>query len=157
MRTLNFAAETHLFCANVALLVDGVTVTAAVSHPPCGEIYWADSNKFGILGRDKSSAPPSSPLIPASAPGSTHGSSRRPSRSPGSQRVIGSATSPTDTIAGACTSRLVSPYAVQPAVSSLTSTAGEVHSGPGIVAARDADSHAELMRLVCRHRSAAAR
>ena len=49
--TLNFAARTPLFCVNVALSEAGTTVAAVVSHPPSGEVYWASSGSFGVLGR----------------------------------------------------------------------------------------------------------
>src|SRR5688500_2764151 len=67
--TLNFAAETPLFCANVALVVDGSTVTAAVSHPPQRGGLLADSNKFGVLGRETSSAPAPNALVDINADG----------------------------------------------------------------------------------------
>ena len=51
--TLNFAATTPTFCVNVALRVAGSTTVAVVAHPPTGEVYWADGDSFGILGREQ--------------------------------------------------------------------------------------------------------
>ncbi len=49
--TLNFAAGTTTYSVNVALVEAGTTVTAAVAHPPSGEVYWAAGDDFGVLGR----------------------------------------------------------------------------------------------------------
>jgi myo-inositol-1(or 4)-monophosphatase len=174
--TLNFAAETPLFCANVALVVDGFTVTAAVSHPPSGEVYWADSGKFGILGRDTSSAPAPNALVDINADGpldrpfvGAQFAADPDFRARFNPRIE----STTLALAWVATGHRLG-YVTDghhrgsvhfEAGVALCRAAGcvitdfdgnEVHSGPGIIAARDAVSHAELMRLVSRHRSAGA-
>lgn len=57
--TLNFAARTPLFSVNVALRSGGGTLVAAVADPLAGEIYWTDGSA-AVLRRDGTD----SPLVP---------------------------------------------------------------------------------------------
>ena len=160
--TLNFAAETSSFCVNVALVVDGVTVAAAVSHPPSGEVYWADSDTFGIAGRNTSSAPASNALVDINADGPLD----RPfvgaqlAADPDFRaRFNPRVESTTLALAWVATGHRLG-YVTDghhrgsvhfEAGVALCRAAGciitdfdgsELHSGPGIIAARDAESHA---------------
>ena len=67
--TLNFAAGSPSFCVNVALVDAGVTVAAAVSHPPTGELYWSAGQEFGVLGRRSTEPPAPNRLVDINADG----------------------------------------------------------------------------------------
>jgi myo-inositol-1(or 4)-monophosphatase len=170
--TLNFAATTPLFCVNVALVQDGKTTAAAVSHPPTGEVYWADGPQFGILGRDKSRSMPANLLVNINADGpldrvfvGAQLAADPDFRALFSPRVesttLALAWVATGQRLGYVTDGLhrgsvhfAAGIAVcQAAGTVITDFSGDpVHSGPGIIAAVDQESHAKLVELVARHR-----
>lgn len=168
--TLNFASVTPLYCVNVALAVDGVSVTAAVSHPPTGELYWADHRGFGTS--QPRSAPPTTLLaINADGPLDRPFVGARLAADPElrarfSPRVesttLALAWVATGQRLGYVTDGLLRGSVHFEAGIALCRAAGrvvtdfdgnDVHTGAGLIAAGDADAHAELLRLVSRHRA----
>ena len=171
--TLNFAAVTPTFAVNVALTRAGSTTAAAVSHPPSGEVYWADTDSFGILGRDAARATAPNQLVDINADGPLD----RPFvgarlaadpdfRARFSPRVestsLALAWVASGQRAGYVTDGLHRDSVHFAAGIALCAAAGcaitdfdgaAVHTGPGIVAATDATTHAALLELVARHRS----
>lgn len=170
--TLNFAASTPLFSVNVALVVGGRTVVAAVAHPPSGEVYWADNGAFGILGREHGT--PANRLVNINADGPLD----RPFvgaelaadpdfRATFAPRVE----STTLALAWVAAGRRLAYVTDGRLEGSVHFTAGialceaapgvvvsdldgaPVHTGPGLVAAADPETHATLLRLVARHRA----
>ena len=168
--TLNFAAESPAFCVNVALVDSGVTVAAAVSHPPTGEVYWSDGGDFGILGRDRSTAPNQLVNINADGPLDRDFVGAGLAADPGFRAVfnprIESTTLALAWVAAGQRLAYVTDGRHERSVHFAAGIAlcqaagcvitdfdgGAVHSGPGIIAARDPESHATLVRLVARHR-----
>lgn len=169
--TLNFAATTQLFSVNVALVDSGTTTAAVVAHPPTGELYWATETQFGIVGRD---CPPrtSTRIIDINADGPLD----RPFvgaqlaadpefRAQFSPRIE----STTLALAWVATGQRLAYVTDGRVHGSVHFTAGialcqaagcvitdfdgaPVHTGPGLVAARDPTTHTTLLNLIARHR-----
>ena len=168
--TLNFASVTPLYCVNVALNVDGVTVTAAVSHPPSGELYWAHHDEFGT-SRARSAPPTTLVAINADGPLDRPFVGAQLAADPELRARfdprIESTTLALAWVASGHRLGYVTDGFLRGSVHfeagiALCRAAGrvvtdfdgnDVHSGPGLVAAGDADAHAELLRLVSRHRA----
>lgn len=166
--TLNFAATTPLFSVNVALVDAGTTVAAAVSHPPSREIYWARGTEFGILGREESRPIPATTLVDINADGpldrpflGAQLAAEPAFRARFSPRVA----STTLALAWVATGQRLGYVTDGTHKDSVHFTAGialcqaagriitdfngdPVHTGPGIVAAGDEDTHAALLELV---------
>lgn len=169
--TLNFAAESPSFCVNVALVDADVTVVAAVSHPPTGEVYWADGSSFGVLGRDRPAPPNRLVNIDADGPLDRDFVGAQLAADPEFRAVfsprVESTTLALAWVAAGQRLGYVSDGRLDGSVHFAAGVAlcqaadclitdfdgNPVHSGPGLVAARDAESHATLLRLVARHRS----
>jgi myo-inositol-1(or 4)-monophosphatase len=171
--TLNFAARTPLFSVNVALTDAGSTTVAAVSHPPSGELYWSQGDEFGILGRGASWSPPPNTLVDINGDGPLD----RPFvgaqlgadpdfRARFSPRVesttLALAWVAAGQRAGYVTDGMHRESVHFAAGIALCRTAGclvtdfdgnPVHTGPGIVAASDPETHSALLRLVAKHRA----
>ncbi|MDR7255427.1 myo-inositol-1(or 4)-monophosphatase [Nocardioides sp. BE266] len=169
--TLNFAAFTPLFSVNVALVVGGSTSVAAVAHPPSGEVYWADDGAFGVLGREH--AAPANRLVNINADGPLD----RPFvgaqlaadpdfRATFAPRVESTTLALAWVAAGrrlayVTDGRLEGSLHFTPGIALCEAAPGvvvsdfdgaPVHTGPGLVAAADAETHATLLQLVARHR-----
>ncbi|RYC04176.1 inositol monophosphatase family protein [Nocardioides zhouii] len=172
--TLNFAAGSPSFCVNVALVDAGVTVAATVSHPPTGELYWSAGQEFGVLGRSSTEPPAPNQLVDINADGPLD----RPfvgaqlAADPDFRAVFNPRIeSTTLALAWVASGRRLG-YVTdgrlegsvhfaagialcQAAACVITDFDGNaVHEGPGIIAARDRESHAALLALVARHRTA---
>lgn len=172
--TLNFAATTPLFSVNVALSDGDATTAAAVSHPPSGEVYWAHGVQFGILGRDESSSAAANRLVDINADGPLD---RRfvgaqlgadpDFRAQFSPRVASTALA----LAWVTTGQRLAYVTDGQHRDSVHFAAGialclaagcvvtdfngdAVHTGPGIVAAADSETHASLLGLISKHRTA---
>jgi fructose-1,6-bisphosphatase/inositol monophosphatase family enzyme len=168
--TVNFAAASPSFCVNVALLDGDVTTTAVVVHPPTGETYWADDGRFGTHGLE--SAPPPNRLVNINADGPLD----RPfvgaqlAADPALRATFNPRVeSTTLALAWVAAGRRLAYVTDGRCERSVHFAAGialceaagvvitdfdgaPVHTGPGVVAARDAESHATLLELVARHR-----
>ena len=170
--TLNFAAGTSHYCVNVALQVAGTTSVAVVSHPPTGEMYWADGGRFGTNGQDSSRSVSHSRIIDINADGPLD----RPFvgaqlaadpafRSQFSPRVestslalawvatghrLGYVTDGHHRDSVHFTAALALCQAAGCAISDFDGRA--VHTGPGIVVAADSSTHEVLLRMVAAHR-----
>ena len=171
--TLNFAATTPHFSVNVALRSAGQTVAAAVSHPPSGEVYWADTDAFGILGRDRSATSTATSLVDINADGPLD----RPFvgaqlaadpdlRATFSPRVESTTLALAWVATGQRHAYVTDGHhehsvhfaagialCVAAGVAITDFDGAPVHTGPGIVAARDPEAHATLLKLVARHRT----
>jgi myo-inositol-1(or 4)-monophosphatase len=171
--TLNFAAGSPSFCVNVALVDAGVTVAAAVSHPPTSELYWSAGQEFGVLGRGSAGPPAPNQLVDINADGPLD----RPFV--GAQLAADSdfravfnprVESTTLALAWVASGQRLGYVTDGRLEGSVHFTAGialcraagcaisdfdgnAVHTGPGLVVARDQESHATLLGLVARHRS----
>lgn len=168
--TVNFAAESPSFCVNVALVDEGVTTTAAVSHPPTGELFWSDGDRFGVLGRDSPPAPNRLVNINADGPLDQEFVGAQLAADPAFRTTfnprVESTTLALAWVAAGQRLAYVTDGLVEGSVHftagiALCQAAGcvitdfdgePVHTGPGLVAARDAESHAKLLELVARHR-----
>ena len=172
--TLNFAATTPLFSVNVALTDGGITIAAAVSHPPSGEVYWAYGEEFGVLGRDDVSPAPANRLVDINADGPLDRSfvGAQLGADPGFRaRFSPRVESTTLALAWVATGQRLGYVTDGRHRDSVHFTAGialcraagcaitdfngdAVHTGPGIVAAADSETHAALLELISRHRTA---
>ena len=167
--TLNFAARTPLFAVNVALSSPSGTTVAAIAEPVAGEVYWADGGRFGIEGRsapaganrlvdlDVDWAPDGAPLGP------------RLMADPGFRSRFGARVSSTSLALAWVAGGQRIAYAVDgrhersvhfAAGLALCEAAGcvvsdlrgrPVHTGEGILAAADAETHAALLELLAGH------
>jgi myo-inositol-1(or 4)-monophosphatase len=170
--TLNFSAGTSHYCVNVALRVAGTTTVAAVSHPPTGETYWADGDRFGTIGQGSPRTVSHSAIVDINADGPLD----RPFvgaqlaadpefRARFSPRVE----STTLALAWVATGHrlgyvtdgdhrdsvhFTAPLALCRAAGCVISDfdGRPVHTGPGIVAAADSTTHAALLRMIAPHR-----
>lgn len=172
--TLNFAATTPLFSVNVALRSAGSTTAAAVSHPPTGEVYWADTDGFGIIGREESAAPVTTTLVDINADG------------PLDRPFVGAQLAADPDLRAAFSPRVASTtlalawvatgqrrgyvtdgrhhdsvhfaasiaLCVAAGVTISDFDGAPVHTGTGVVAGADPETHAALLGLVARHRHA---
>lgn len=172
--TLNFAARTPLFSVNVALRVDGETVVAAVADPLSGEIFWADGPTAGVR-REGSDLPISasteSRLVDVNldpiAGGDFLGArllTDRAFRAAFGQRVL-STTLAVAWVADGRRAAYVTEGDLRDSVHftaslALCRAAGCVvtdlrghplHTGPGVIAAADDETHATLLEIVARH------
>lgn len=170
--TLNFAASTPLFSVNVALVVGGSTTVAAVAHPPSGEVYWADDGTFGVIGREHGA--PANRLVNINADGpldhpfvGAQLAADPDFRAAFAPRVE----STTLALAWVAAGRRLAYVTDGRLEGSVHFTAGialceaapdvvvtdfdgaPVHTGPGLVAAGDPETHATLLRLVAKHRA----
>ena len=167
--TLNYAATTPLFCVNVALRGPDGTEVAAVGDPSAGEIYWADGDRFGIEGRGTPAGPVGLVDIdvdwaPDGVPIGT-----RLMADPGFRSRFGARVSSTSlALAWVATGRRAA-YLVDgrhegsvhfAAGLALCEAAGcvvsdfrgrPVHTGAGILAAADVETHQVLLDLVAPH------
>jgi myo-inositol-1(or 4)-monophosphatase len=170
--TLNFAATSPMFSVNVALVDAGVTVAAAVSHPPSGEVYWSAGADFGILGRAPTARPAPNQLVDINADGPLDRPFVGAQLAADSEfRAVFGPRVESTTLALAWVAsgqrvgyvtdghhegsvHFTAGIALCQAAGCVVSDfdGGPVHAGPGIVAARDAATHATLLRLVARHR-----
>ena len=170
--TLNFAARTSAYSVNVALTVRGNTTAAAVSHPPSGEVYWAHGTHFGILGPRGSAPPPTSRLVDINADGpldhpfvGAQLAADPDFRSRFGPRVE----STTLALAWVATGQRLGYITDGVHRGSVHFTAGialcraagrvitdfngdAVHTGPGIVAAADPETHTSLLAMISKHR-----
>lgn len=170
--TLNFAAGSPSFCVNVALVDTGATVAAAVSHPPTGELYWSAGEEFGVLGRRSAEPPALNRLVDINADGPLDRSfvgaqlaADRDFRAVFSPRIE----STTLALAWVASGQRLGYVTDGQLEGSVHFSAGialcqaascvitdfdgnAVHAGPGIIAARDRESHATLLELVARYR-----
>ena len=172
--TVNYAAMTPLFSVNVALREGKATVAAAVAHPPSGEVYCAGTDVFTIEGRGELAPAAPHRIVDINADGPLD----RPFvgaqlaadpelRAHFSPRIE----STTLALAWVATGQRLgyvtdghhedsvhfsAGVAVcQAAGCTITDfDGGPVHSGPGIIAAADPATHAALVALVARHRTA---
>ncbi len=169
--TVNFAAEAPAFCVNVALVVDGTTTTAVVIHPPTGETYWAYDGVFGVLGRDRSPAPNRLVDINADGPLDRDFVGAQLAADPAFRAVFNPRVeSSTVALAWVASGRRLAYVTDGDCEGSVHFSAGiaicqaagcivtdfdgaPVHTGLGLVAARDAETHATLLRLVGKHRT----
>jgi myo-inositol-1(or 4)-monophosphatase len=172
--TLNFAAQTPLFCVNVALQsVDGPAV-AALADPLSGEVFWTDGTTAGVrrTGSDSPAepsagsrivdvdidAPPTARFHPA---GLLADQEFRDTFAP---RVSSS----TLTLAWVAVGRRAAYVTNGRLRDSVHFTAGitlcqaagcvvtdlhgdPVYTGPGLIAAADPKTHSKLLELVARH------
>lgn len=170
--TLNFAAMTPAYSVNVALTERGSTTAAAVSHPPTDEVYWTDGAHFGILGPSRSPGPPTSRLVDINADGPLD----RPfvgaqlAADPEFRAQFGPRVeSTTLALAWVATGQRLGYVTDGAHRGSVHFTAGialcqaagrvitdfngdAIHTGPGIVAAADPETHARLLALISKHR-----
>ena len=168
--TVNFAAESPAFCVNVALVDDGLTTTAVVVHPPTGETYWADGERFGTAGMDRTPAPNRLVNINADGPLDRAFVGAQLAADPAFRATFNPRVEST-TVAlawvaagrrlayvtdGRCersvhfAAGIALCHAARTVITDLDGA--PVHTGPGVVAARDAETHATLLELVARHR-----
>lgn len=168
--TVNFAAGSPAYCVNVALVDGDVAVTAAVVHPPTGETYWADDDRFGTIGIG--TPPPPNRLVNINADGPLDRGfvGAQLAADPAFRATFNPRVEST-TLAlawvaagrrlayvtdGRCERSVHFAAGIalcQAAGVVVTDFDGEpVHTGPGVVAARDAETHATLLALVARHR-----
>ena len=169
--TVNFAAGSPSFCVNIALVEGATTTTAVVAHPPTGETYWADGGDFDVLGRVAAPAPNRLVNINADGPLDRDFVGAQLAADPAFRATFNPRVEST-TLAlawvasgqrlayvtdGRCERSVHFTAGIalcQAAGVVITDFDGEaVHTGPGIIAARDAGSHATLMELVARYRS----
>ena len=168
--TVNFAAGSPSFCVNVAL-ADGDDVAAAVvTHPPTGETYWADGGRFGTIGMTSTPAPNRLVNINADGPLDRTFVGAQLAADPAFRAMFNPRVeSTTLALAWVAAGRRLAYVTDGRCERSVHFAAGialcqaagvvitdldgaPVHTGPGVVAARDADSHATLLQLAARHR-----
>lgn len=168
--TVNFAAGSPSFCVNVALVDGDVTTTAAVVHPPTGETYWTDGDRFGLLGTETTPTPNRLVNINADGPLDRDFVGAQLAADPAFRATFNPRVeSTTLALAWVAAGRRLAYVTDGRCERSVHFTAGialceaagvvitdfdgaPVHTGPGVVAARDAESHATLLELVARHR-----
>lgn len=164
--TLNYAATTPLFCVNVALRGPDGTAVAAVGDPSAGEIYWADGGRFGVEGRSAPAGP--NRLVDVDVDWAPNGLpiGTRLIADAGFRSRFGARVSSTSlALAWVATGRRAA-YLVDgrhegsvhfAAGLALCEAAGcvvsdfrgrPVHTGEGILAAADAETHAVLLEIV---------
>jgi myo-inositol-1(or 4)-monophosphatase len=172
--TLNFAARTPLFSVNVALQIDGEVAAAAVADPVSGEIFWTDGETAQVR-REGSDAPltasADSRLVDVNLDPITDGGflgSRLLTddgfRAAFGQRVLSTTLAVAWVAAGRRTA-YVTDGSLRDSVHFTAGLAlcraagcvvtdlrgGPLYSGPGVIAAADARSHALLLEIVARH------
>jgi len=172
--TLNFAASTPLFCINVALTVEGSTVAAASADPVTGETFWTDGVDACLRNGDTDhplSPSSSSMLVDVNCDGPTD----RPFlggqlvsdpalRSRFSPRVISTSLAVAWVAAGRRAAYITdgdlegsvhftAGIAIcQAAGCVVTDLRGDpVHTGPGLLAAADWETHEVLLGIVSAH------
>lgn len=168
--TVNFAAESPAFCVNIALLVEDATVAAVVHHPPTGETYWADGDRFGTAGID--TPPASNRLVNINADGPLDRSfvGAQLAADPAFRATFNPRVeSTTLTLAWVAAGRRLAYVTDGGCERSVHFAAGialcqaagavvtdfdgaPVHTGTGVIAARDAETHATLLELVACYR-----
>lgn len=172
--TLNFAAQTPLFSVNVALVRSDGEATAAVADPLSAEIYWTDGAATG-LRRGSTDVPlqPSarSRLVDVNVDGPADEEfigpqllTDREFRSRFGPRVS-STTLAVAWVAAGRRAGFVTDGDLRESVHFtaglalcqaggcvVTDLRGEpLHSGPGMIAAADTETHARLLEIVARH------
>jgi myo-inositol-1(or 4)-monophosphatase len=172
--TLNFAARTPLFSVNVALQIDGETAAAAVADPVSGETFWTDGETVGVRreGRDFPMTPSAdSRLVDVNLDPITDGGflgsrllTDNAFRTAFGQRVL----STTLAVAWVAAGRRAAYVTDGNLRDSVHFTAGlalcraagcnvtdlrghPLYSGPGVIAAADAETHAILLEVIARH------
>ncbi len=152
-------------------LVDGdETTTAVVAHPPTGETYWADGDRFGVIGIDAPPTPNRLVDINADGPLDRDFVGAQLAADPAFRATFNPRVeSTTLALAWVAAGRRLAYVTDGRCERSVHFTAGialcraagvvitdfdgaPVHTGPGVVAARDAESHATLLELVARYR-----
>jgi myo-inositol-1(or 4)-monophosphatase len=168
--TLNFAARTPVFSVNVALHGPSGTEVAAVADPSAGVVYWAAGGRFGVEGGRTSGAATSLVDIDVDwAPGGEPLGPRLMA-DPAFRARFGARVSSTSlalawVAAGRRAAYLVdgrhegsvhfaAGLAVCAAAGCVVSDfrGRPVHTGDGILAAADAETHAALLDLIALHR-----
>ena len=172
--TLNFAAQTPLFSVNVALQIDQETAVAAVADPTSGEILWTDGEIAGVR-REGSDVPmiasADSRLVDVNLDPITDGDflgvrllADRAFRAAFGQRVL----STTLAVAWVAAGRRAAYVTDGNLRDSVHFTAGlalcravgcivtdlrgrPLHTGPGVIAAADDETHAILLEIIARH------
>ena len=168
--TVNFAAGSPSFCVNVALVDGDMTTTAVVAHPPTGETYWSDGDRFGAIGIDTPPVPNRLVNINADGPLDRDFVGAQLGADPAFRATFNPRVeSTTLALAWVAAGRRLAYVTDGRCERSVHFTAGialcraagvvitdldgaPVHTGPGVVAARDAETHATLLGLVARHR-----
>lgn len=168
--TANFAAGSPSFCVNVALVNGDLTTTAVVVHPPTGETYWADGDRLGAIGIDTPPVPNRLVNINADGPLDREFVGAQLAADPAFRATFNPRVeSTTLALAWVAAGRRLAYVTDGRTERSVHFTAGialcqaagvvitdfdgaPVHTGPGVVAARDAESHATLLEIVARHR-----
>lgn len=168
--TVNFAAGSPSYCVNVALVDADATLVAAVAHPPTGELFWSEGDRFGVLGRGHVPAPNRLVDINADGPLDQGFVGAQLAADPDFRATFNPRVeSTTLALAWVATGQRLAYVTDGRCEGSVHFTAGialcraagcvvtdldgrPLHTGPGIVAARDAESHATLLELVARHR-----
>jgi myo-inositol-1(or 4)-monophosphatase len=172
--TLNFAARTPLFSVNVALQLDKETAVAAVADPMSGETFWTDGQTVRLRreGRDfPMTASADSRLVDVNLDPITGGDFLGARLL--TDRALGAAFGPralstTLAVAWVADGRRAA-YVTdgnlrdsvhfaaglalcQAAGCTVTDLRGRpVHTGPGVVAAADDETHAILLEIIARH------
>ena len=171
--TLNFAAQTPLFSVNVALRTDAETLVAAVADPLSAETFWTDGEEVGVRRNGSDSpvlASASSRLVDVDvdAPPDVesvgpHLLTDRTFRAAFGSRVSSTTLALTWVAAG----RRAAYLAEGDLRDSVHFTAGlalcraagcvvtdlrgqTLHTGPGVIAAADAVTHANIVDIVAR-------
>lgn len=167
--TLNFAARTPMFAVNVALSGPSGTQVAAVADPSAGEVYWADGGRFGVEGGRTSTAPTS--LVDIDVDWAPHGPpiGARLMAEPALRSRFGPRVSSTSLALAWVATGQRAAYLVdgrhegsvhfaaglavcEAAGCVVTDFRGRaVHTGDGILAATDPQTHAALLDLIAPH------
>ena len=169
--TLNFAAQTPLFSVNVALRTDAETLVAAVADPLSAETFSTHGEEVGVRRNGSHSpvlASTSSRLVdvdvdapPDAESVGPHLLTDRTFRAAFGPRASSTTLALTWVAAGrrAATGRIRPPRqrplhgrsAPPPAGCVMTDVRGQtVHTGPGVIVAADAVTHATLFDIVTR-------
>ncbi|MFC0629332.1 inositol monophosphatase family protein [Kribbella deserti] len=172
--TLNFAAQTPLFSVNVALQSEGETVAAAMADPVSGEIFWTDGQSRGVRREGTNypmTASAESRLVDVNLDPIRDGEflgtrllADAELRAAFALRVL-STTLPVAWVAAGRRAAYVTDGNLRDSVHftaglALCAAAGCVvtdlrgrplHTGLGVIAAADAETHATLLKIVARH------
>lgn len=169
--TLNFAAQTPLFAVNLALQINHETTAAAVADPVAGEIFWTDGATANLRhnGTDRPLTPSSdSRLVDINIDSSRDANflGTRLLADPALRESFGprvlSSTLPTTWVAAGRRAAYITDGDLQgdvhfAAAVALCQASGctvtdlrgnPLHTGPGLITAADATTHARLLDLV---------
>ncbi|WP_132187804.1 MULTISPECIES: inositol monophosphatase family protein [Kribbella] len=172
--TLNFAAQTPLFCTNVALQANGQRLVAAVADPLADEVFWTDGTTAAVR-RGGSDAPlePSAGSrivdIDVDAPPDAEFRQAKVLLDPEFRDTFGPRVSSTTlALAWVAAGRRAAYVTNGQLRDSVHFTAGialclaagcvvtdlrgqPLHTGPGMLAAADPATHAKLVELIARN------